>query len=92
MVDMGLNIKNERVHELAREASRVTGKSQTGAIEEALERLLSAYGSDPQAARIAEKVDLVHGLVAAYGAENGDEEREIREVEDLYDTNTGLPR
>lgn len=38
---MGLNIKNERVHELARRAARTTGKSQTGVIEEALERLLA---------------------------------------------------
>lgn len=37
---MSLNIKNERVHELAREAARRTGKSQTSVIEEALTRLL----------------------------------------------------
>ena len=35
---MSLNIKNERVHALAREAARITGKSQTGVIEEALEK------------------------------------------------------
>ena len=27
---MGLNIKNDRVHALAREAARLTGKMQTG--------------------------------------------------------------
>ena len=42
---MGLNIKNEYVHELARRAATATGKTQTGAIEEALERLLAAYGA-----------------------------------------------
>jgi antitoxin VapB len=89
---MGLNIKNERVHELARQAARVTGKSQTGAIEEALERLLLAYDQDPEQARIATKVDLVHGFVAAYVADPGDAEREIATVEDLYDEATGLPR
>ncbi|MBX7069681.1 MAG: type II toxin-antitoxin system VapB family antitoxin, partial [Microthrixaceae bacterium] len=50
---MGLNIKNEYVHELARRAATATGKTQTGAIEEALERLLAAYGADPQEARRA---------------------------------------
>lgn len=55
---MSLNIKNPHVHELAREAARVTGKTQTGAIEEALERLLLAYGADPVRARAQAKVDL----------------------------------
>jgi antitoxin VapB len=44
---MGLNIKNERVHRLAREAARVTGRTQTGAIEEALVKLLREYDVDP---------------------------------------------
>ena len=59
---MGLNIKNERVHALAREAARVTGKNQTSAIEEALELLLRAYGADPHEAGVARKVDLVTRL------------------------------
>lgn len=92
MVDMGLNIKNERVHELARQAARVTGRSQTGAIEEALERLLQAYGQDPERMRVAQKLDLVRGLVVEYAAEADDSAREIRVVEDLYDDTTGLPR
>ena len=89
---MGLNIKNPHVHELAKQAARVTGKSQTGAIEEALERLLRAYDADPVEARIGQKVDAVHRLVVAYAAEDGDSSREIRAVEDLYDDVTGLPR
>ena len=89
---MGLNIKNERVHDLAREAARVTGKSQTGAVEEALERLLRDYDADPSRARTAAKVDLVTGLVAAYRADPGDQGRQIGRVEDLYDDATGLPR
>lgn len=89
---MGLNIKNQRVHDLAREAARVTGKSQTGAIEEALERLLQAYDADPRAAGIARKVDLVRALVAAYATDPGADDRRVRVVEDLYDEATGLPR
>lgn len=40
---MGLNIKNEHVHELARRAARYTGRTQTGAIELALEKLLAEH-------------------------------------------------
>jgi antitoxin VapB len=88
---MGLNIKNERVHDLAREAARLTGKSQTGAIEEALVRLLRDYDADPARARTAAKVDLVRGVVAAYRADPGNDDRVIARVEDLYDDATGLP-
>jgi antitoxin VapB len=89
---VSLNIKNERVHDLARQAARVTGKSQTGAIEEALERLLAAYDADPAEARTSAKVDLVTNLVAEYAGDPGQEERALRRVEDLFDESTGLPR
>ena len=89
---MALNIKNERVHALAREAARVTGKSQTGAIEEALERLLKDLGADPEQSQIERKVDLVHGIAVAYAADPGVAERAVTRVEDLYDESTGLPR
>lgn len=92
---MSLNIKNPRVHELAKQAARVTGRTQTGAIEEALERLLADYGADPVAAAARHKFDVVHGIVAAYQAQGravGPETRpEILTVEDLYDERTGLP-
>lgn len=42
---MALNIKNERVHELARAAARRTGTNQTSAIETALERYLEQLDS-----------------------------------------------
>ncbi len=89
---MGLNIKNEHVHDLARQAARVTGKSQTAAIEEALERLLLAYGADPAEARIAAKVDVVRGLVLGYTTDPGRANPAISSVEDLFDGATGLPR
>lgn len=88
---MSLNIKNERVHYLAREAARVTGKSQTGAIQEALERLLAAYDADPADARASAKVDLVTKIVTEYVGDPGDESRRVHRVEDLYDEATGMP-
>jgi len=89
---MSLNIKNERVHALAREAARVTGKNQTSAIEEALELLLRAYGTDPRQAAVDRKVDLVARLLVEYREDRGTEHPAIRTVEDLYDETTGLPR
>lgn len=89
---MGLNIKNERVHDLAKRAARVTGKTQTGAIEEALLRLLEAYGADPEQERVATKIDLVHAIVERYQQAPGSAGRAIRTVEDLYDEAAGMPR
>lgn len=46
---MSLNIKNQHVHDLAREAALRTGLTQTGVIEKALELYLSSLpeGQDP---------------------------------------------
>lgn len=89
---MGMNIKNEHVHELARQAATVTGKSQTGAIEEALTRLLADYEIDPAQQRAAAKVDKVHSIVRAYLETPSEPDRVIHRVEDLFDEQTGLPR
>ena len=86
---MGLNIKNERVHRLAREAARVTGRTQTGAIEEALVRLLREYDVDPDQARTGPVVDRVLAIAAQWQADPG---RGRLRAEDLYDEATGLPR
>lgn len=88
---MGLNIKNERVHELAKRAARVTGKSQTGVIEEALERLLAGYGHDPADDRARAKIELVHAIVLNYAQAPTDKGRQLTCIEDLYDA-SGLPR
>ncbi|HWJ65626.1 MAG TPA: type II toxin-antitoxin system VapB family antitoxin [Nocardioides sp.] len=89
---MSLNIKNERVHALAREAARVTGKTQTSAIEEALEKLLADYGADPAATDRQRRMDIVreialewHDLTETEGADR------IQGEADLYDPETGLP-
>ena len=89
---MGLNIKNERVHELARQAASVTGLTQTGVIEEALTRLLAEYGADPEQHRRAARADLVQGIVRAYLDTPAGPDREVQRVEDLFDDRTGLPR
>jgi antitoxin VapB len=56
---MGLNIKNEHVHELAREAARRTGRTQTGAIQLALEKLLAESEPVRRAEDKRRRIDLV---------------------------------
>ena len=87
---MSLNIKNARVHDLARRAAEVTGKSQTAAIQEALERLLEAHDADPRAVDLAWRRDRLIVLGHQY-SERPATEGGIHEVEDLYDPTTGLP-
>lgn len=89
---MSLNIKNERVHALAREAARITGKSQTGVIEEALLRLLADYDADPVEVDRQRRIDLMRQIAVEWHElpeARGDDR--VREVEDLYDHDTGLP-
>lgn len=78
---MGLNIKNERVHQMAREAARRTGGNQTSAIELALERLLAELDRD---SGDAARLELIHAVQRA--AADVD-----LTTDDLYDEG-GLPR
>lgn len=88
---VSLNIKNERVHELARRAAASTGLSQTAVIERALVQLLESRG---------EPVDDSSRRLAAARAVLADVDPDARRarsghvtgVEDLYDERTGLPR
>ncbi len=84
---MSLNIKNPRVHELAREAAQRFGMSQTSVIEEALVRMLAAHH---QAS--AEAVEAsVHELLAKIDRQLSDEDRRaLRGHDQLYDER-GLP-
>lgn len=77
---MALNIKNERVQSLAREAARRTGRSQTSAIQLALESLLADLDQQQPDTHLD---DLLAGL-----------QRDVDgrlTTEDLYDE-AGLPR
>lgn len=86
---MSLNIKNEHVHELAREAARRTGKSQTSVIEEALERLLADLEHDRR--RVGLKEDLI-AIAADFHARTVAAGDGPLSSDWLYDDETGLPR
>ncbi|NLS09211.1 type II toxin-antitoxin system VapB family antitoxin [Nesterenkonia sp. MY13] len=62
---MSLNIKNPRVHALAREAARRGGTTQTGAMERALEQYLESLQNDAErAARVDALIDEMSVAIA----------------------------
>lgn len=77
---MSLNIKNEGVHALAREAAARTGRSQTSVIELALQRLLDELDQQQRVDNLGELIEEL--------------QRDVRgrlTSDDLYD-DAGLPR
>ncbi len=86
---MSLNIKNERVHQLAREAASRTGLSQTSVIETALIAYLRSLADDRDAKR--RRVD---EILAVFDARLSDQDRAEMTafMNDMYDEATGLPR
>lgn len=87
-VTMALNIKNEQVHALAREAARRTGMSQTSVLEAALRRYLDTLEDVP-----ASRADRVRALVREFNAALSEDDRTAmrRAAQELYDAD-GLPR
>ncbi len=87
---MALNIKNERVCRLAKQAAAVSGLSQTSVLEKALEAYLAEHERETQ---VAERRRKAEALLAEIRARVTDEDREWtrRFMEDLYDEN-GLPK
>lgn len=91
---MAMNIKNEHVHALAREAARRTGRSQTSVMEEALEafvrRLDEADGALER--ERDRRHDRTREILAEVDALLTDEDRAAmcRAAGDLYD-DRGLP-
>jgi antitoxin VapB len=84
MPTVSLNIKNERVHELARQAARRTGKSQTAVIEEALERYVGDLERHDRRVRADASIAELQRAVREQGGL-------AMHPEDLYDRETGLP-
>jgi antitoxin VapB len=89
MVDVSLNIKNERTHALVRELATLTGMSQTDAVTDAVERRLAELGRAPEDidARVEEIMRLVRQIAPGLREAWGDRDP----TEDLYDE-YGLPK
>lgn len=84
---MAINIKNERVCDLVREAASRTGQPQTSVLEAALSRYLEELRASE-----AEEDDRVDEILATIHAALTDEDRAAirRDLDALYDEN-GLP-
>ncbi|BBH18117.1 hypothetical protein Back2_24040 [Nocardioides baekrokdamisoli] len=87
---MSLNIKNQRVHDLARRAAVLEGTTQTGAIEVALERLIADH--DAREA-ISTRRERAERLLAWLDTNITDEDRAAidRTMAEMYDED-GMPR
>ncbi|KIA65693.1 MULTISPECIES: type II toxin-antitoxin system VapB family antitoxin [Nocardia] len=86
---MGLNIKNEKVHALVREAAERTGLTQTGVIEEALKRMLKELDAEREAARKTRRQRLWE-IVSDIDARMTPQTRAVLTTDDLYD-DEGMP-
>ncbi|WP_170853929.1 type II toxin-antitoxin system VapB family antitoxin [Microlunatus flavus] len=82
---MSLNIKNEHVHDLVRQAAERTGLSQTSVVEEAISQLLRRLDAEQEERRrrVDEILDDMRDLLT-------DEDRAALSTDFLYDEN-GLP-
>ena len=81
---MSLNIKDERIHDLVREAASRTGLSQTRVVEKAITDLLGkldAEGAHSGLDELLERVYLERSATEGPG-----------DFDSLYDPSTGLPR
>jgi antitoxin VapB len=81
---MSLNIKNERVHAMAREAARRTGLSQTSVVELALRELLDKVATD------SDHEQDIDEILAVIDTHLTDDDRARLTTDDLYDER-GLP-
>lgn len=89
---MALNIKNERVHDLAREAARRTGATQVSALEAALEQYLAALGDDEAVPSSERKLAQAQEIAGAMRDSLTDADRAAMkaDLEGMYDEH-GLP-
>ena len=85
---MSINIKNPRVHELARRAAALTGESQTSVIERALLRLLNELEAESSVDSRRARVDRILADIHRRVSES---DLDAISIDDLYDE-SGLPR
>ena len=86
MVDMGLNIKNERTHALVRELATLTGVSQTEAVEQAVRARLAELNAENEEQARFERIMAIAREMAPGLREAG-----VLSTDFLYDEN-GLPK
>ena len=85
---MSINIRNPRVHELARRAAALTGETQTSVIERALVKLLEEIEAESSAESRRRRVERI---LADIDRRLTDADHQALSKDDLYD-DAGLPR
>lgn len=85
---MGLNIKNESVHDAVRELAARLGVSQTSAVEQAVREKLAALSAETDREERARR--RAAAIAAAQEAYRGIDLWAV--ADGLYDDATGLPR
>lgn len=88
---MSLNIKDERIHELVREAARRAGLSQTRVVARAIEEFLARMEAEDEREARRRRLD---ALWEEWQRDplTDEEKAAMQRVEDsLYDPETGLP-
>jgi antitoxin VapB len=83
---MGLNIKSDKAHRLAKELSEKTGESLTDVVTVALEEKLARIEKEDRFERLTA---IAKGIAERLNAPGGPK---MMEIEDLYDEETGLPK
>ncbi len=83
---MSLNIKNEHVHDLVRQAAERMGLSQTSVVERALDDLLRRLDAEDE-----EREGRIEAILADIRTEMQKPGPALLTDDDLYDEN-GLPR
>ena len=81
---MSLNIKDERIHALVREAASRTGLSQTRVVEKAITDLLGKLDAEDARSGLDELLE--RGYLELSATEGP------LDFDSLYDPSTGLPR
>lgn len=86
---MGLNIKTEEAHLLAKELAELTGESMAKAVTETMRlRVEELRRERTKKARVEEIMRIARECAALINAAPG----KMMKIEDLYDDETGLPK
>ncbi|HVZ70283.1 MAG TPA: type II toxin-antitoxin system VapB family antitoxin [Rhizomicrobium sp.] len=86
---MGLNIKTEEAHRLAKELSELTGESMAKAVTDTIrQRVEELRRERTQKARAEEIMRIARECSKLLNETPG----EMMKIEDLYDEKTGLPK
>lgn len=88
---MGLNIKNERAHQLIRELAELKGVSQVAALTEAVEHDLVRYRAQSNIGKSRSRYELLMDFADDY-AERVKDPVHSWEVNDLLYDEDGLPK